>query len=626
MRTFSQKSKTTQPTTSTKSSTRSRTRVGQSHDPTSILNLQRTIGNQALQRILRSHAEEPELKAGLTVTTSPRSGHNFARIPVSPSKAGTLQTKLAINEPGDKYEQEADRVADQVMRMPEPKLQHACACGGTPGRTGECEECGKKRLSLQRMSLNVPGPVAAGFAPPIVHDVLRSPARSLDPQTRASMELHFGHDFSRVRIHTGDLAARSAEAVQAQAFTFGSDIVFGSGKFAPSTPAGRKLLAHELTHVVQQGAAPAAHPPAEAAGGGTRPVAPRPANAGNQLRRQPAPGPSSPPSVSPTAGLAPSTISACRIEFRQGTTDAVDPAARDACLETARAYVEAGGGQATLELHGYASEEGDPQFNADLARRRAETVKRLLVARKVPAAAISAVGHSVDRTYPGLAPNRRVEVVLLTSLTFPGDEITIPKFVCGPDVTKQVEDAVAKARSLFAAWTAEQKDESCEDLRGITTGSYAWDIVELHNNGWILSYRPLCATQGATPPCGSTVQVGRECYYAGSPNYVIFGTMCRLCYDHFYAQGRAGANVGYTGWMDFTEKSMLDLIDLYKSGSGNVAPSKAWAVAGRDGWPSGGKPPKGDRPGCAPQCSQPYTGPAFRVNWYPYEFHTGGGS
>jgi hypothetical protein len=321
------------------------------------------------------------------------------------------------------------------------------------------------------------------------------------------------------------------------------------------------------------------------------------------------------------AGLAPSTISSCRIEFRQGTTDGVDPASRDACLETARAYVEAGSGQ--VELHGYASEEGDARFNADLARRRAEAVKRLLVARRVPAAAISAIGHGEDRTYSGLAPNRRVEVVLFRSLTFANEEITIPRFICGPDVTRQVEDAVASARSLFAGWTPDQKNEACEDLRGVTTGSYAWDIVELHNNAWILNYRPLCATQGATPPCGSTVQVSHECYYAGSPNYVIFGTMCRLCYDHFYAQGRAGANVGYTGWMDFTERSMLDLIDLYKSSSGNVGPSKAWAVAGRDGWPSGGSPPSGDRPGCAPQCSQPYTGPTFRVNWYPHAFHTG---
>ena len=74
--------------------------------------------------------------------------------------------------------------------------------------------------------------------------------------------------------------------------------------------------------------------------------------------------------------------------------------------------------------------------------------------------------------------------------------ITIPRFICGPI----------------------QRDEAREDLRGGTTGSYARDIVELHNDAWILKYRPLCAAEGATPPRGSTVQVGSERYYAGSPN------------------------------------------------------------------------------------------------------------
>ena len=218
--------------------------------------------------MLQTDAEE--LEAELTGTATRRFAHDFSEIPIHASEAKAIQTKLVINRPGDSYEQEADRVSEQIMRMPEPRVQRKCACGGTPGPTGECEECGKKRLSLQRMSLNVAGPVAGGFALPIVHDVLRSPARSLDPQTRAFMEPHFGHDFSRVRIHADPGASRAADAVQAQAFTVGSDIVFGRGKFEPSTPAGRKLVTHELTHVVQQGAAPAAamHPAAEAAGHG----------------------------------------------------------------------------------------------------------------------------------------------------------------------------------------------------------------------------------------------------------------------------------------------------------------------------------------------------------------------
>jgi len=517
-------------------------------------------------------------------------------------------------------------------------------CGGVTCPPGTCDHDGQ--VPLQRHAAGTHSPT--GPVPDIVHRTLAGPGRPLDAPLRSEMELRFGHDFARVRIHTGDLPARSAEAVAALAYTVGSDVVLGAGQ-DPGSTADRRVLMHELAHVVQNDAAAGpggvlvvgdAHDPAEHAAdraaeaasrahlapppAAARTAGPAPAVAAAPLRRQPGPGPPSGPSAPPPVGLPPATISACRIEFRQGSTAAVDTAARDACLETARAYVAAGGDR-TVALHGYASEEGDLTFNTDLARRRAERVKHLLVGRGVAESAVSAVGKGEDRTFPGLAPNRRVEVVLVESLTFPGENITIPKFVCGPDVTAQVADAVSLARSLFAGWTQEQRDESCEDLRGVTTGKYAWDIVELHNKGWILGYRPLCATQGATPVCGTTVQVGDECYYAGSPNYVIFGTMCRLCYDHFYAKGRAGATVGYTGWMDFTERSMLDLIDLHKPSSGNSGPSRDWAVAGRDGWPGGGKPPKGDRPGCAPQCSLPYTGPAFRVNWHPHSFHTGGG-
>ena len=105
--------------------------------------------------------------------------------------------------------------------------------------------------------------------------------------------------------------------------------------------------------------------------------------------------------------------------------------------------------------------------------------------------------------------------------------------ICGPNVTKQVKDAIAVAQSAFAGWTRDQQVDACEGLISILTGDGAWDIVELHNNAWILDYRPTCATQGANPPCGSTVQIGNECHYAGSANYVIWGVMCKLCFDMY---------------------------------------------------------------------------------------------
>ncbi len=127
-------------------------------------------------------------------------------------------------------------------------LQRTCACGGTPGFDGECPACRAKRL--QRQVTESAGPSAV---PPIVHEVLRAPGQPLDAETRAFMEPRFGHDFSRVRVHTDARAAESARAVNALAYTVGRDVVFGAGQYAPGASAGRRLIAHELAHVVQQG-------------------------------------------------------------------------------------------------------------------------------------------------------------------------------------------------------------------------------------------------------------------------------------------------------------------------------------------------------------------------------------
>lgn len=131
--------------------------------------------------------------------------------------------------------------------VPSGLLQRKCACGGSPGLDGECEECRNKRL--QRRAANGVEPTTV---PPIVLEVLHSPGQPLDPTTRAFFEPRFGHDFSRVRVHTDVKAAESARAMNALAYTVGNDVIFGSSKYAPKAPVGRELLAHELTHTIQQ--------------------------------------------------------------------------------------------------------------------------------------------------------------------------------------------------------------------------------------------------------------------------------------------------------------------------------------------------------------------------------------
>lgn len=133
----------------------------------------------------------------------------------------SLQPKLHIGQPGDRFEREADRVADQVLRMPTLEARHPLQAEPTAGTVSK---------------------VAAW----------QSGGQSMDAATRGFMEERFGHDFSGVRIHTGARAAEAASAVQARAFTMGHSVVFGSEQYRPGTADGRRLLAHELTHVVQQ--------------------------------------------------------------------------------------------------------------------------------------------------------------------------------------------------------------------------------------------------------------------------------------------------------------------------------------------------------------------------------------
>ncbi|MGH9944724.1 MAG: DUF4157 domain-containing protein [Pyrinomonadaceae bacterium] len=129
-------------------------------------------------------------------------------------------------------------------------MQRKCACSGG---AHECAACDGKSSALQRSSANQFAPAAAAAAvPPIVHDVLRSSGAPLDRATRARMESRFGHDFGRVRVHSDERATESARAVRARAYTVGRDIVFGGGQYAPYTATGQRLLAHEMSHILQQ--------------------------------------------------------------------------------------------------------------------------------------------------------------------------------------------------------------------------------------------------------------------------------------------------------------------------------------------------------------------------------------
>jgi len=145
-----------------------------------------------------------------------------------------IQAKLKVGQPGDIYEQEADRIADAVMQMPESKVQ-------LQGKEEEEEILQTKEISSKTPELESR-----------IQTLQRS-GQPLPESVRAFFKPRFGYDFSRVRIHADRQAAEAARSVNARAFTLGRDVVFGAGQYAPETATGQRLVAHELTHVVQQG-------------------------------------------------------------------------------------------------------------------------------------------------------------------------------------------------------------------------------------------------------------------------------------------------------------------------------------------------------------------------------------
>jgi len=250
-----------------------------------------------------------------------------------------------VSQPGDTLEQEADRVAEQVLRMPQPERPDNAEAHKSPG---------------PRLSRFSPGTSAQSSreVPPVVHEVLRSPGEPLDPATRAFMEPRFGVDFGGVRIHADAEADRSAEEIDALAYTTGSHIVFCAGRYDPKSQGGRKLLAHELTHVMQQGSA--------GTSGGSHHSPPAIQRLGDVASR-----PADVDSHCPMPPDSPQAVSEF-IEFGNGATS-LTPRDRGNITDLVRRWHADGGGQ-TVRVDGFASQRGADELNWRLSCQRAEAV------------------------------------------------------------------------------------------------------------------------------------------------------------------------------------------------------------------------------------------------------------
>ena len=253
-----------------------------------------------------------------------------------------VQPCLAIGAVDDMYEQEADAVADKVMRMPKPSLQRKCA---------HCEE--EERIMKKPLTpfIQAKGNESGMEAPASVSKQIESSrggGNRLDENTKTFMESRFGTDFSGVKIHTDNTAIQMSRNINAQAFTVGNDIYFNSGKYDPNSDGGKHLLAHELTHTIQQG---------------------------NTVRRLPNPAFS-------IEGLEETRADEDNFVYfdLNNPDNSITPEASLDADERQKIVDFATNNTTGIQLFGFASEEGESASNTDLINLRLQAVRNVLSA------------------------------------------------------------------------------------------------------------------------------------------------------------------------------------------------------------------------------------------------------
>lgn len=328
-----------------------------------------------------------------------------------PTCAGVIQPKLTIGQPNDKYEQEADRVADRVMRMPEPQVQRKAGCSScgdfdeeqiqtkpigdqiTPlVQRQEEEEIEEEDVTVRPKSAdNKSPPAAAGAGLQSRIQLLKGGGQPLPQSSRSYFEPRFGRDFSQVRVHTDRTAVQMTRDLNAQAFTYEKNIFFNHGKYSPGTSAGNRLLAHELTHVVQQGKKTAGAPAVQRLGD----LSQRPGDLTCPL-------PDSSPlgEYSIIFGISRSALS----DLHRTT------------ISNFVARWHARGGIDDVRLDGYASTDGPDPLNWRLSCARALAVRAEMLhptdgSPGIPARHIHFFAHGeTDEFHTSLPPNRRTEI------------------------------------------------------------------------------------------------------------------------------------------------------------------------------------------------------------------------
>lgn len=512
--------------------------------------LQRSIGNQAMLRLLTAqrmtslienappgHDAKEAVPAnrvarGATPTVSAPASEIPRSVPTawarrvetsSPitvlSQPAVMQPKLLVGKVDDPLEQDADAQAERVMRMPDPGSRLATS---PPRVSRKCAACEKD----EKLQTKPAGPRrSVDTAPSIVHEVLRSSGHTLDSTARAFMEQRFGYDFSRVNVHTDTRAVASSLAMNATAYAVGHHLVFGKDLYQPGTMDGRRLIAHELAHVIQQNAAmplvgsagperqqlegpgviaqrqtestPDSDKIQNAAIQGGEGQAGEPTSVAEPASGS-APGVEIAPGVASTTAKpetcpAPSDI-ACpatkatvdgvtnTLVFAVGSAVLGDAIPSSTAWASATAEVDAvarswndRGAQRNIRVDGYASAEYDCAYNWRLSCLRAQAVAAELESPNdhsagVPPSYIALFAHGESNEAGAkLGPNRRV--TLSVPVVPPGPTPTpepsptpTPENKCGPDITAALSAVLSSVDPYFSGLSSWKKRRSCMAL------------------------------------------------------------------------------------------------------------------------------------------------------------------
>jgi len=313
-----------------------------------------------------------------------------------------FQPKLSINSPDDAFEKEADAISGKVMQMEEPQVQLKPLVISTV--QSKCEHCEEEDKKMQRKEMNQNETATDNNMESYVAGLSNGGGQSLSSEARNFYEPRFGYDFSNVKVHTDNIAAKSAQSINALAYTSGNNIVFNSGQFAPNTDSGKKLLGHELTHVVQQGNAKQQSSPVTISKADPY-----------TIQRSCGTGP-----IATVAG----THAGCGDNF-DGTfisgnlfkfnrdCDEFAPGQEAALVS----FVNGLPATTNIELHSYASVDGDVNYNKDLGCARMKKAQSVIVTAGFPASRIlNVVNHG---PVPGPASDRRSVVVRTSTAPAP---------------------------------------------------------------------------------------------------------------------------------------------------------------------------------------------------------------